>query len=572
MKVMPHDYKRVLRELAERRGAGGGGGRQRRAGRRSGRWTRSAGPAPDGQARRLPADRASRHPPAGPAERVHDYHEFLLQRPVAELRDQGARCMDCGVPFCHNGCPLGNLIPDWNDLVYRDRFEDAIAQLHATNNFPEFTGRLCPAPCEAACVLEIREGDAVTIKQIENSIINRAWEEGWVRPQPPRRDAKPGRRWRSSGSGPAGMAAAQQLRRAGHRVTLFERDEAIGGLVRFGVPDFKIEKAVVQRRVEQLVAEGVELRCGVDVGTDVSVEELRERFDAVVLATGSRVPRDLPVPGRELDGVHFAMDYLYQRNRWVARELGPAPHRRAARDRARDHAPRGKDVVVIGGGDTGADCVGNALREGARSIVQLELLPEPPAQRPDEPHPVAAVAAEVPPQLRDGGGQARPGGAGLLGDDDAFLDDGRGACAALRIARGRRPSRRSRRSRAPSASCPPSWCCSRWASCGPEQELLDQLGVERDARGNVRRSALHDLSGRRVRRGRRPPRPVADRVGDQRGAPVRAHGRPLSRAAARRRGRPAARLARGRRPGRPRRRGRGPRGPAAARSPGIGAG
>jgi glutamate synthase (NADPH/NADH) small chain len=262
-------------------------------------------------------------PQRDPVERAHDYREFQLTRPVEELQEQGARCMDCGVPFCHNGCPVGNLIPDWNDLVYRDRFKDAIAQLHATNNFPEFTGRLCPAPCEASCVLEIREGDAVSIKQIENSIINRAWEEGWVVPQPPNPKRETGQAVAVVGSGPAGMAAAQQLRRAGHRVTLFERDEAIGGLVRFGVPDFKIEKSVVQRRVDQLVAEGVELRCGVDVGGDMTVDELRRSFDAVVLATGSRVPRDLPVPGRELRGVHFAMDYLYQRNRWVAQELGP---------------------------------------------------------------------------------------------------------------------------------------------------------------------------------------------------------------------------------------------------------
>src|SRR5690348_9198042 len=279
-------------------------------------------------------------PQRDPSERAHDYKEFLLTRPVAELSAQGARCMDCGVPFCHNGCPLGNLIPDWNDLVYRDRWRDAIAQLHATNNFPEFTGRLCPAPCEASCVLEIREGDAVTIKQIENAIINRAWDEGWVVPVPPRRET--GRSVAVVGSGPAGMAAAQQLRRAGHRVVLYERDEAAGGLVRFGVPDFKIEKTVVQRRVEQLVAEGVELRLGVDVGVDISAEDLRDEHDAVVLAIGSRVPRDLPVPGRELDGVHFAMEYLYVRNRWVA---GSDDTPISAKD---------KKVVVIGGGDTGA--------------------------------------------------------------------------------------------------------------------------------------------------------------------------------------------------------------------------
>src|SRR5438034_758110 len=314
-------------------------------------------------------------PQRDPRERAHDYREFLLTRPVAELREQGARCMDCGVPFCHNGCPLGNLIPDWNDLVYRDRWQDAIAQLHATNNFPEFTGRLCPAPCEAACVLEIREGDAVTIKQIENSIINRAWEEGWVLPQPPRHET--GRRVAVVGAGPAGMAAAQQLRRAGHHVTLFERDEALGGLVRFGVPDFKIEKATVERRVEQMIAEGVEVRCGVDVGTDLSGDELRETFDAIVLATGSRVPRDLPVPGRELDGVHFAMDYLYQRNRWVAGAPAPEDVITAA----------GKHVIVIGGGDTGADCVANAHRERPASVTQIELVGEPPLHRPDEVTP-----------------------------------------------------------------------------------------------------------------------------------------------------------------------------------------
>src|SRR5947209_299223 len=219
-------------------------------------------------------------PQRDPDERLHDYREFMLTRPDEELSAQGARCMECGVPFCHNGCPLGNLIPDWNDLVYKGRWEEAIAQLHATNNFPEFTGRLCPAPCEAACVLEIREGDAVTIKQIENAIINRAWDEGWVTPYKVRRET--GRAVAVIGSGPAGMAAAQQLRRSGHRVVLFERDEAAGGLVRFGVPDFKIEKWVVQRRVDQLVAEGVELRCGVDVGSDVTAEQLRRELDAIV--------------------------------------------------------------------------------------------------------------------------------------------------------------------------------------------------------------------------------------------------------------------------------------------------
>jgi glutamate synthase (NADPH) small chain len=422
-------------------------------------------------------------PQRDPAERAQDYREFLLQRPVEELREQGARCMDCGVPFCHNGCPLGNLIPDWNDLVYHDRFRDAIAQLHATNNFPEFTGRLCPAPCEAACVLEIREGDSVTIKQIENSIVNRAWEEGWVTPQPPRRET--GQAVAVVGSGPAGMAAAQQLRRSGHRVTLFERDEAIGGLVRFGVPDFKIEKTVVERRVEQMLAEGVEVRCGVEVGTDVSVGELREQFDAIVLATGSRVPRDLPVPGRELDGVHFAMDYLYQRNRWVAREFGPEPT--AAQPSAeREITAKDKDVVVIGGGDTGADCVGNATREGARSVTQLELLTEPPPHRPDELTPWPEWPLKY--RLSYAMQEAQTIG---VGEQDysvtttRFSDDGRGAVGALHIAQAEAkppftPVAGTER------ELPAQLVLLAMGFLHPEQGLLDQLGVEKDPRGNVK--------------------------------------------------------------------------------------
>ncbi len=432
-------------------------------------------------------------PQRDPVQRTHDFSEFLLARPVAELREQGARCMDCGVPFCHNGCPLGNLIPDWNDLVYRDRFADAIAQLHATNNFPEFTGRLCPAPCEAACVLEIREGDAVTIKQIENAIINRAWEEGWVTPQPPRPERETGQAVAVVGSGPAGMAAAQQLRRAGHRVTLFERDEAVGGLVRFGVPDFKIEKTVVQRRVEQLIAEGVDIRCGVEVGSDVSVQELRDGYDAIVLATGSRVPRDLPVPGRELDGVHFAMEYLYQRNRWVARELGPAPTAEQP-PIEREITAAGKDVVVIGGGDTGADCVGNSLREGARSVVQLELLSEPPAHRPDErtPWPQWPLTYRLSYAMEE----ARKLG---VGEQDysvtttAFVADAGGALAGLRIAQAApeppfEPVAGSER------ELPAQLVLLAMGFLRPEQELLDQLGVEKDPRGNVRSFAPYTTS------------------------------------------------------------------------------
>ena len=303
-------------------------------------------------------------PPArDPRTRTADHKEIWRQLSVPELREQGARCMDCGVPFCHNGCPLGNLIPDWNDLVSRDRWHEAIVALHATNNFPEMTGKLCPAPCEPACVLEIREGDAVTIKAIEQAIVDRAWAEGWIVPQPA--PARTGRSVAVVGAGPAGMAAAQQLARAGHDVVVFERDEGGGGLCRFGVPDFKIEKWVIDRRLAQLEAEGVEFRYGVDVGEDVDPAELRASFDAVVLATGARVHRDLAVPGRELHGVHYAMDSLSQRARAVAREDGSAPPG-APPPPAPDEVitAAGKHVIVIGGGDTAADCIGYAHRAG----------------------------------------------------------------------------------------------------------------------------------------------------------------------------------------------------------------
>jgi glutamate synthase (NADPH) small chain len=422
-------------------------------------------------------------PQRDPVERAHDYSEFLLTRPVEELREQGARCMDCGVPFCHNGCPLGNLIPDWNDLVYRDRWREAIAQLHATNNFPEFTGRICPAPCEAACVLEIREGDAVTIKQIENAIINRAWSSGWVVPEPPRRET--GQSVAVVGSGPAGMAAAQQLRREGHRVTLFERDEAIGGLVRFGVPDFKIEKTVVERRVEQLAAEGVELCCGVDVGRDVSAEELRSGFDALVLATGSRVPRDLPMPGRELDGVHFAMDYLYGRNRWVAREFGPQPTV-AQPPPGPAISAEDRDVVVIGGGDTGADCVGNALREGARSITQLELLPKPPPQRPDDrtPWPQWPLKYRLSYAMEEVSSE-KAGEQDYSITTTSFLDGGAGAVAGLRIARAQ-PEPPFAPVTGTERELPAQLVLLAMGFLAPEPELLEQLGVEKDPRGNIK--------------------------------------------------------------------------------------
>ena len=328
-------------------------------------------------------------PERAPEERVHDVREFVGTLPLAELREQGARCMECGVPFCHSGCPLGNLIPEWNDLVYRDSWRDASAQLHRTNNFPEFTGRLCPAPCEAACVLEIREGNAVSIKQIERAIVDRAWDEGWIVPQPAA--ARTGRRVAVVGAGPAGLACAQQLARAGEDVVVFERDEAGGGLIRFGVPEFKIEKQLVERRLDQLRAEGVEFRFGVEADA-----QLLQGYDAVVLATGSRVPRDLPVPGRELDGVHFAMEYLYDRARAIAGTAEPSI------------GAAGKHVVVIGGGDTGADCVAHAHREQAASVTQIELLGEPPASRPDEltPWPLWPMKLRTSYALKEGGERA----------------------------------------------------------------------------------------------------------------------------------------------------------------------
>jgi glutamate synthase (NADPH) small chain len=403
-------------------------------------------------------------------ERVGSYQEFLVQRPVEELQAQGARCMECGVPFCHNGCPLGNLIPDWNDLVYRDNWQDAIRQLHATNNFPEFTGRLCPAPCEASCVLEIREGDAVTIKQIENSIIDRAWDEGWVVPRPP--ETETGASVAVVGAGPAGMAAAQQLRRAGHAVVLFERDEAAGGLVRFGVPDFKIEKRVVERRVDQLRAEGVDVRCGVDVGVDVTVEQLREQFDAIVLTTGSRVPRDLPAPGRELEGVHFAMDYLYVRNRQVAAAQG-APGDITAKD---------KNVVVIGGGDTGADCVGNSIREGARSVVQLEILPKPPDRRPDDRTPWPLWPAKY--RLSYAMEEALEVGRGeqdYAVTTTRFIGEG-GRVTALEVAQ----ADNFQAVAGTEQQLPADLVLLAMGFLGPEQDLLKGLDVELDQRGNAR--------------------------------------------------------------------------------------
>jgi glutamate synthase (NADPH/NADH) small chain len=417
-------------------------------------------------------------PERDPGERITDYREFLRTLPAEGLEQQAARCMECGVPFCHHGCPVDNLIPDWNDLVYRDRWEEAIEQLHRTNNFPEFTGRLCPAPCEAACVLEIREGEAVTIKQIELAIIDRAWNEGWVRPRPAA--TRSGHRVAVVGSGPAGLACAQQLARAGHEVTVYERDEAAGGLVRFGVPDFKIDKHVVERRIGQLAAEGVEFRFGVEVGVGVSVEELRERHQAIVIATGSRVPRDLPVTGRDLRGVHYAMEYLYQRNRYVARTFGPQvalPAPLPGESEAISAA--GRHVIVIGGGDTGADCVANAHRERARSVTQIELIGEPPRTRPDavSPWPRWPMKLRVPYALKEGGERD------FAISTTEFSGSG-GRVEQISWAHNSgvppfEPIAGSEETR------PAELVLLAMGFVGPEPALLDALGVARDGRGNA---------------------------------------------------------------------------------------
>jgi glutamate synthase (NADPH) small chain len=300
-------------------------------------------------------------------ERIHDYFEVYQPYPDERVRTQAARCMDCGIPFCHTGCPVNNIIPDWNDLVYRDEWQDAIRVLHSTNNFPEFTGRICPAPCEAACVLGINE-PPVTIKVIEKTIVEHAWKQGWIKPEPPQ--TQTGKRVAVVGSGPAGLAAAQQLARAGHSVTVFEKADRIGGLLRYGIPDFKLEKHVLDRRIEQMAAEGVVFKTKAHVGGDIPPADLRKEFDAILLTGGAENPRDLKVPGRELKGIHFAMEYLPQQNKMVAGDSVP-----------NQILATGKRVVIIGGGDTGADCLGTAHRQQAASVTQFEIMPMPPQER-----------------------------------------------------------------------------------------------------------------------------------------------------------------------------------------------
>ena len=357
-------------------------------------------------------------------ERIKHYNEFLAILPAEELALQGARCMDCGVPFCHAGCPLGNIIPDFNDLVYRDQWHEASQRLHATNNFPEFTGRICPAPCESACVLGINE-DPVAIKQIEMAVADRAFDEGWVVAQPPAQ--RSGKRVAVVGSGPAGLAAAQQLNRAGHLVTVFERSDRPGGLMMYGIPDFKLEKWRVWRRIRQLEEEGIEFRCSVNVGQDIATESLTTDYDAVLLSGGATLGRDLPIPGRQLKGVHFAMDFLPQQNK---RNVGD--------DVTGQIVAAGKHVIVIGGGDTGSDCDGTSNRQGAKSLTQFELLPKPPdvgnyprreERPPQTPWPLWPIILRTSTSHEEGCGREW----GILTKE--FLGDEHGHLRALRSVR-----------------------------------------------------------------------------------------------------------------------------------------
>jgi glutamate synthase (NADPH/NADH) small chain len=334
-----------------------------------------------------------------PSQRVHDYRQYFALQPEPELKRQGARCMDCGIPFCHEGCPLGNLIPDWNDLVYRGKWREAIEQLHATNNFPELTGRICPAPCESACVLAIND-EAVTIEQIELAIAERAFAEGWVVPEPP--DRRTGKTVAVVGAGPAGLAAAAELNRCGHMVTVYERDEAPGGLMRFGVPDAKLEKWIIDRRVSILEQEGIQFIYETDIGTDLTAEEILARHDALVITIGSRKPRDLDAPGRELARIHFAMDYLYQRNRWVASQES-RPFKPV--EPGKEISANGKRVLVVGGGDTGMDCISNSHREGARSVIMLDVYQalQPDGRDPRHPWPLPPKRTPNTYALEEGG-------------------------------------------------------------------------------------------------------------------------------------------------------------------------
>ncbi len=404
-------------------------------------------------------------PPRRPVDvRILDWREVYEPFAPDRLRAQAGRCMDCGIPFCHNGCPLGNLIPEWNDLVWRDDWRAASERLHATNNFPEFTGRLCPAPCETACVLGIN-ADAVTIKQVEVSIIDRAWDSGWVQPQPA--EMSTGKAVAVVGSGPAGLAAAQQLARAGHTVVVYERADRIGGLLRYGIPEFKMEKSHLDRRLRQMAQEGVKFRPGVEVGVDLTVAELRKRYDAIVLAIGATQWRDLPIPGRELAGVHQAMEYLPGANRVQEGDIDVAPLDAA-----------GKHVVIIGGGDTGADCLGTAHRQGAASVTQLEILPMPPDARPHgQPWPTYPMTYRVSSAHEEGGERV------FAVSTEEFVGTS-GVLEGLRIVEVEWRDGRPEPVEGSARVLPADLVLLAMGFTGPETSIMqDELGVEVDARG-----------------------------------------------------------------------------------------
>jgi glutamate synthase (NADPH) small chain len=407
--------------------------------------------------------------------RLRDWKEVYEEFPEDHLQTQASRCMDCGIPFCNNGCPLGNLIPDWNDLVYRDHWREAIDRLHATNNFPEFTGRLCPAPCEAACVLGINQ-DPVTIKQVEVEIIDRAWDERWVRAVRPSRLT--GKQVAVIGSGPAGLAVAQQLTRAGHRVVVMERADRIGGLLRYGIPEFKMEKRVLDRRLTQMRAEGTEFRVNVNVGVDVTVEQLRAKYDAIVIATGATQARDLPIPGRELDGIHQAMDYLPPANRAQHGDFGVDDVAISA---------KGRKVVIIGGGDTGADCLGTAHRQGAEVVYQFEIMPRPPEERPEaNPWPTWPFVYKTSSAHAEGGERM------FSVNTTEFVGDDEGRVRALRLVEVEQQLVDGRPSFVPAPGTETEMevdlVLLAMGFTGPERApLLDALEVDLDERGNVAR-------------------------------------------------------------------------------------
>ncbi|MDH2428550.1 glutamate synthase subunit beta [Sphaerisporangium sp. TRM90804] len=419
--------------------------------------------------------------------RIRDWREVYEDFPKPELTKQAARCMDCGIPFCHNGCPLGNLIPEWNDLVFRDDWREAIERLHATNNFPEFTGRLCPAPCESACVLGINS-DPVAIKRVEVEIIDRAFAEGWVVPRPPA--ARTGKKVAVIGSGPAGLAAAQQLTRAGHDVVVFERADRVGGLLRYGIPEFKMEKRHLDRRLAQMRAEGTEFRTGVNVGVDVTAERLRAEFDAVVLAGGATAWRDLPATGREHEGVYQAMEYLPLSNKVQEGDFAEAPV-----------TAKGKHVVVIGGGDTGADCVGTAVRQGALSVTQLEIMPKPPGARPDvQPwptYPLLFKTESAHEELEAGGGSRV-----YAVSTTEFVADEAGRVRALRLVDVEGPSTGFKPIAGSEREIPAGLVTLAMGFVGPEKgPLLTDLAAASgdpatffDPRGNVARNKSY-MSG-----------------------------------------------------------------------------